>query len=26
VNALEIPTSEKERIFSGNARELLRLN
>jgi len=26
VNALEIPKAEKERIFSGNARELLRLN
>jgi aminocarboxymuconate-semialdehyde decarboxylase len=26
VNALEIPKTEKERIFSGNARELLRLN
>lgn len=26
VNALEIPEPEKERIFSGNARELLRLN
>ena len=26
VNALEIPASDKERIFSGNARELLRLN
>ena len=26
VNALEIPGAEKERIFSGNARDLLRLN
>ena len=26
VNALEIPQAEKERIFSGNARELLRLD
>jgi aminocarboxymuconate-semialdehyde decarboxylase len=26
VNALEIPKAEKERIFSGNARELLRLD
>jgi aminocarboxymuconate-semialdehyde decarboxylase len=26
VNALEIPKAEKERIFSGNARQLLRLN
>jgi len=26
VNALEIPQAEKERIFSGNARDLLRLN
>jgi uncharacterized protein len=26
VNALEIPRAEKDRIFSGNARELLRLN
>jgi aminocarboxymuconate-semialdehyde decarboxylase len=26
VNALEIPKAEKERIFSGNARELLKLN
>ena len=26
VNALEIPEAEKERIFSGNARELLRLD
>ena len=26
VNALEIPASDKERIFSGNARDLLRLN
>ena len=26
VNALEIPKTEKERIFSGNARDLLRLN